>query len=320
MMISFKHVKRALRKFLALGVVILLATLSIVQTSIAAKQRTFPSAEEAVQAFIAAQTSNDSKELLAIFGPSASKLIFSGDEVSDKERRERFLKLYGEGNSLVPKNGDMILQVGPENYPFPIPLVKKGDAWHFDTAKGQEEILNRRIGSNELATIQAMLAIVDAQREFAMQDHDGDGLLAYAAKFASDPGKKNGLYWETKPGEEASPLGELMVKARAEGYRKGKAGKPVPYHGYYFRILTKQGKNAEGGAFDYFEKGRMIGGFAVVAYPATYGNSGVMTFIVNHDGVVYQKNLGPRTAKVAMGMKAFDPGPGWEKAVGGGTK
>jgi len=320
MMISFKYAKRAFRKFLAVGVIILLATLLIAQASFAAKQRTFPSAEEAVQAFITAQTNNDSKELVAIFGPSASKLIFSGDEVSDKERREGFLKLYGEQNRLVPKNGDMILQVGPEDYPFPIPLVKKGGTWYFDTAKGQEEILNRRIGSNELSTIQAMLAIVDAQREYAQQDHDGDGLLAYAAKIASDPGEKNGLYWETKQGEEPSPLGELMVKARAEGYRKGKAGKPVPYHGYYFRILSKQGKNAEGGAFDYFEKGRMIGGFAVVAYPATYGNSGVMTFIVNHDGVVYQKNLGPRTAKIAMAMKAFDPGPGWEKVDVGGTK
>lgn len=320
MMIPFKYAKRAFRKFLTVGVIFLLATVSIAKTSLAAKQRTFPSAEEAVQAFIAAQTNNDNKELLAIFGPSASKLIFSGDEVSDKERREGFLKLYGERNSLVPKNGDMILQVGLEDYPFPIPLVKKGDAWYFDTAKGEEEILNRRIGANELSTIQTMLAIVDAQREYAMQDHDGDGLPTYAAKFASDPGKKNGLYWETKPGEDPSPLGELMVKARAEGYRKGKAGKPVPYHGYYFRILSKQGKNAEGGGFDYFEKGRMIGGFAVVAYPATYGNSGVMTFIVNHDGVVYQKNLGPRTAKIAMAMKEFDPGPGWKRVDAGGTK
>jgi len=320
MMISFKHMKRTLGKFLAVAVITLLATLSMAKTSLAAKQKTFPSAEEAVQAFIAAQTNKDNKELVAIFGPTANKLLFSGDAISDNERREGFLKLYRERNSLVAKHGDMILHVGPEEYPFPIPLVKKGNAWYFDTAKGQEEILNRRIGANELSTIQAMLAIVDAQREYALQDHDGDGLLTYAAKFASDPGKKNGLYWETKPGEEPSPLGEMVVKARAEGYRKGKAGKPVPYHGYYFRILTQQGKNAEGGAFDYFEKGRMIGGFAVVAYPATYGNSGVMTFIVNHDGVVYQKNLGPRTAKTAMAMKAFDPGPGWKKVDAGGTK
>lgn len=317
---SFKHMKRTLGKFLAVGVMTLFTTLLIARASLAAEQKTFPTAEEAVQAFIAAETNNDNKELLAIFGPSASKLIFSGDEVSDKERREGFLKLYGEQHRLVAKNGALILQVGPEDYPFPIPLVKKGDAWYFDTAKGAEEILNRRIGANELSTIQTMLAIVDAQREYAMQDHDGDGLLAYAAKFASDPGKKNGLYWETKPGEEPSPLGEMVVKARSEGYRKGKTGKPVPYHGYYFRILTKQGKNAEGGAFDYFEKGRMIGGFAVVAYPAKYGNSGVMTFIVNHDGVVFQKNLGPRTAKTAMAMKVFDPGPGWKKVDAGPSK
>jgi len=316
MMISLKCAKRRIRQFMILGFTVLVVTLMLAQTSLAARQKTFPSAEEAVQAFIAAETSNDNKALLAIFGPEANKLIFSGDPISDKERRTDFLKLYGERNSLVARNGDMILQIGPDDYPFPIPLVKKGNAWYFDTAKGQEEILNRRIGANELYTIQVMLAIVDAQREYAQQKHDGDGLLTYAAKFASEPGKKNGLYWETKPGEKASPLGELVVKARAEGYRKGNAGKPVPYHGYYFRILTRQGKNAEGGAFDYFEKGRMIGGFAVVAYPAKYGNSGVMTFIVNHDGVVYQKNLGLRTAKIAVAMKAFDPGPGWQKVEG----
>jgi hypothetical protein len=164
-----------------------------------------------------------------------------------------------------------------------------------------------------------MLAIVDAQREYAMQDHDGDGLLAYAEKFASDPGKKNGLYWKTIEGEKPSPLGELVAKARAEGYSKGKKGKQSPYHGYVFRILTKQGSHAAGGKFDYIVKNRLIGGFAVVAYPATYGSSGVMTFIVNHEGVVYQKDLGLQTPKTAKSMKSFDPGPGWKKVEEGAS-
>jgi hypothetical protein len=300
---------------------LILATLALAQTSFAAaKLKTFATPEAATQAFIAALTSDDTKELQAIFGPKAKELVSSGDAVADKERRAGFLKLYAERNTLVEKGKDRILQVGPEDYPFAIPLVKKGASWQFDTAKGAEEILNRRIGANELFTIQTMLAIVDAQREYAMKDHNADGLLAYAAKFASDPGTKNGLYWATKEGEEPSPLGDLVVKARAEGYKKESADKPIPYHGYFFRILQKQGKNAPGGAFDYLVKGQMIGGFAVVAYPSTYGNSGVMTFIVNHDGVVYQKNLGRSTARSAKAMKAFDPGPGWKKVEGSGVK
>jgi len=192
--------------------------------------------------------------------------------------------------------------------------VKKGDTWLFDAKKGKDEILNRRIGQNELSTIQTMLAIVDAQREYAMKDLDGDGILEYAEKFRSDANKKNGLYWETKEGEEPSPLGELVASARAEGYTKaGAKDNPSPFHGYYFRMLKKQGKHAAGGAFDYVVKGQQIGGFAVVAYPATYGNSGVMTFIVNHEGVVYQKDLGKNTAKTAKDMKTFDPDKTWKK-------
>jgi hypothetical protein len=193
-------------------------------------------------------------------------------------------------------------------------VVKKGQSWVFDTEKGRQEILNRRIGENELNTIQTCLAFVDAQREYAIKDRDRNGLLEYAQKFLSDPGKKNGLYWQAKAGEPQSPLGPLAARARSEGYQgKQAGGGPVPYHGYYYRILTAQGKNAPGGAYSYLVKGKMIGGFALVAYPAEYGNSGVMTFIVNHDGKVFQKNLGKNTAATAKGMKEYDPDKSWEE-------
>ena len=209
----------------------------------------------------------------------------------------------------------MILIIGRNDWPFPIPIIKQGQQWIFDTASGKEEILDRRIGRNELYTIQVMLAVVDAQREYAMKDRDGDGLLEYAQKFMSDPDKKNGLYWPAKEGEDPSPLGLLAAKAKREGYSKAQdPEEPQPYHGYFYRILTSQGPNAAGGAFDYIVKGKMIGGFAVVAYPADYGNSGVMTFIVNHDDVVYQKDLGEDTEKEAQAIKLFDPDKTWTKA------
>jgi hypothetical protein len=192
--------------------------------------------------------------------------------------------------------------------------VKKGQTWVFDTEKGRQEILNRRIGENELFTIQACLAVVDAQREYALKDRDKNSLLEYAQKFVSDPGKKNGLYWETKAGELQSPLGPIMTQMRSEGYQGKPSATPSPYHGYYYRILTAQGKDAPGGAYSYLVKGKMIGGFAVVAYPAEYGNSGVMTFIVNHDGKVFQKNLGQNTAAVAKNMKEYNPDKTWTEA------
>jgi len=278
------------------------------------EQKEFHTAEEAVEAFVGAMKAGDEKELLAIFGPEAEPLISSGDEVNDRQRRERFVENYNRGHSLSEDGGRMILLVGEQQWPFPIPLVKTGDLWSFDTAAGREEILNRRIGENELFTIQVMLAVVDAQREYALQDHGG-GLLEYARKFGSDPGKKNGLYWKTKEGEKQSPLGELVAKARAEGYGpKGSKEEPAPYHGYFYRMLMAQGKNAPGGAYDYIVNDKMIGGFAVVAYPAEYGTSGVMTFIVSHDGVVYQKDLGGDTEKLAKAMKVYDPDKTWTKA------
>jgi hypothetical protein len=293
--------------------VVVIMTFSVASFA-AVKQKSFVSAEEAVKALVTAARNNDDKEMSSIFGADAKDLIFSGDKVADKQRREQWLAKYDEQNKLVPEGNSMILLIGKNNWPYPIPIAKKGETWFFDTKKGKEEVLNRRIGENELYTIQTCLAIVDAQREYAMADRDGDNLHEYAEKFASDPGKKNGLYWETKEGEEPSPLGQLLAKAKSEGYSKKGKTDPVPYHGYYYRILKAQGKNAPGGAYDYVVKGSMLGGFAVVAWPAKYGNSGVMTFIVNHDGVAYQKNLGKDTAKIAKSMTKYDPDKTWIKA------
>jgi hypothetical protein len=303
----------ALRLFAAL-VVFMTFALGGANAGPALTQKGFATPEEAVRAFAAAMRSNDQKELLAIFGPGAIELVSSGDPVSDQQRRERFIGDYDRRNRLAADGAKLVIVIGEKDWPFPVPLVKKGDQWVFDTQAGREEILNRRVGENELSTVQTLLAVVDAQREYAMKDRDNDGLREYARKFGSDPGQKNGLYWETQPGEAPSPLGELVADARAEGYRRSGAKQgPIPFHGYYFRILTQQGKHAPGGAFDYIVKNNMIGGFAVVAYPAAYGSSGVMTFMVNHDGVVYEKDLGQSTAKAAAGMTSFDPDPSWKK-------
>jgi type II secretory pathway pseudopilin PulG len=290
-------------------VAVVLVTFSL-SSAATAQQKRFSSAEEAVKAAIAAARSNNDKEMLAIFGSQAKEILFSGDAVADKERRAEFIAAYDEKNRLATKGEETILIVGKQEWPFPIPVVKKGEAWVFDTEKGKEEILNRRIGENELYTIQTLLAVVDAQREYAIKDRNRDGLLEYAQKFESDSGKKNGLYWEAKQGEPQSPLGPLLAQARSEGYRKASGG-PTPYHGYYYRILTAQGKNAPGGAYSYLVKGKMIGGFAVVAYPAEYDNSGVMTFIVNHDGKVFQKDLGKNTATIAAAIKEYNPDKSW---------
>jgi hypothetical protein len=293
---------------LLIAMVLLAFSVSFAAT---AQQKTFQSAEEAVKAAIAAARSNDDKALLAIFGPQAKEILFSGDAVADKQRRGQFIAAYDERNRLATEGENTILIVGKQDWPFPIPVVKKGEAWVFDTDKGKEEILNRRIGENELNTIQACLAVVDAQREYALKDRDKNSLLEYAQKFVSDPGKRNGLFWEVKQGEPQSPLGPIMIQMRREGYKGKPSSTPSPYHGYFYRILTAQGKNAPGGAYSYLVKGKMIGGFAVVAYPAEYGNSGVMTFIVNHDGKVFQKDLGKNTAAIAKSMKEYNPDKTW---------
>jgi hypothetical protein len=277
------------------------------------KQRTFVSPEEAVKAMIEALKSNDLKAMEEIFGPGSKDLVSSGDPVADQAERERFVKRYDEKNRLEQTGDKAVLSVGNDDWPSPIPIVKKDGLWRFDVKAGREEMLARRIGKNEWSTIQACLAYVDAQREYFRKDRDGDGILEYAQKFGSDKGKKNGLFWKVKEGEEQSPLGPLAAVAQKQGYRK-KGDEPVPFYGYYCRILTGQGKNAPGGAYDYLAKGNMIGGFAMVAYPAKYGASGVMTFIVNHDGVVYQKDLGKNTEKIAQAIKRFDPDSTWKKA------
>jgi hypothetical protein len=279
----------------------------------AARQQIFPSPEAGVQALIDAAKSNDTKSLLEILGPEAQAFINTGDPVSDQASRARFVQAYEEAHTLV-QSGDtkVILQLGTDEWPFPIPLVKDNTSWRFDPKEGKEEILNRIIGRNELDVIQVCLAYVDAQREYYLRNPQRDVLLHYAQKFRSTPGTRDGLYWATKADEPPSPLGSLVARARGEGY-KGTAGKPVPYHGYYYKILTGQGPNAPDGAYDYVVRGKMIGGFAMVAYPARYGSSGIMTFLVNHDGVVYEKDLGPNTTALAQSMTKFDPDGTWKK-------
>ena len=273
----------------------------------AATQRTFSSPDEAVKALVEAVRAEDVTKLLAVVGPKSKEWLWSGDKVADRADWKRFLDAYDQKKAVVAQgDGKAVLNVGNDDWPFPAPLVKRGAAWAFDAQAGREEVINRRVGRNELSTIQVLLAVVDAQREFAA---GSDGV--YAKSFRSSPGKKDGLYWPAAAGEKPSPLGPLAATATREGY--GGTGKPQPYHGYYYRILTGQGKSAAGGAYDYVVKGRMIGGFAVVAYPASYGLSGVKTFLVNHDGVVYEKDLGPGGAEIATKMTRFEPAKGWEK-------
>jgi hypothetical protein len=279
----------------------------------AARQQTFPSPEEGVQALMDAAKNNDTTSLLQVLGPEAQSFINTGDPVSDQANRARFVQAYEEVHTLV-QVGDtqVILQVGKDAWPFPIPLVKDNTSWRFDSKEGKEEILNRNIGRNELDVIQVCLAYVDAQREYYMRNPQHIALLQYASKFMSTKGKRDGLYWETTAAEPPSPLGPLLARARREGYNPT-AGKSTPYHGYYYKMLIGQGPSASGGAYDYVVRGQMIGGFAMVAYPAQYGSSGIMTFIVNHDGVVYQKDLGPNTTALAQSMTQFNPDETWKK-------
>lgn len=298
-----------------LALILTAVFLSMPVSAAAARQKTFTSPEKAVQALVDSLKKNDRRALSSIFGPDSGKLVSSGDPVADQYRREQFIAAYEESLRLEREGGNKaVVVIGKNEWPFPIPLVKSGKRWRFDTRAGMQEIINRRIGANELDTIQTCLAFIDAQLEYAMNDYDGNGLKEYAARFWSDPGTKNGLYWQTGEGEEPSPLGELFARAKFEGYAKKKSEEgPSPYHGYYYRILTGQGEHAKGGAQDYMVNGHLIGGVALVAYPAQYGTSGVMTFIVNHEGVVYQKDLGKKTVEIASVIKAFDPGPDWKK-------
>jgi len=279
----------------------------------APRQITFASPEAATEALVAATRGGKTTDLEKILGPSGRQLIFSGDPVADREGREKFAADYAQRHAIEPDSETKaILVIGAEEWPFPIPLVKQGAVWRFDTEAGADEILNRRIGRNELNAIQVCGAIVDAEREYASKDRTGAGFPEYAQKLMSSPGKRDGLYWPASAGEE-SPIGPLVVAARAEGYAaKTAPAKPAPYHGYFYRILKQQGQAAPGGAHGYVVKGHMIGGFALVAFPAKYGDSGVMSFVVNQDGVIYEKNLGPDTGAIGRGMTVFDPDAGWK--------
>jgi hypothetical protein len=288
------------------------ATIAFLTTATGALAQEYKTPDEAVAALIVAARAADRPALMRVLGPGSSEIVSSGDEVADASARKRVIEAYDTKHRVVPEGADKaVLIIGNEDWPFPIPLVRKNGSWRFDTAAGRDEILFRRIGRNELNAVQASLAYVDAQHEYAEKGIGGNGV--YAQRIVSQPGKKDGLYWPAQSGEDDSPLGELAAAASAAGYRAGQ--QRAPYHGYYYKILTRQGPNAPGGALDYIARGKMIGGFALVAYPAEYRNSGVMTFLVNHQGNIYEKDLGPNTARIASGMTAFNPDNTWQRVT-----
>jgi len=279
-------------------------------TATAAEQRCFKSEQDAVEALVEATRGNQTQLLLQILGPAGAKLIYSGDPVADRNGRTHFVAAYERVHRIETDGPDKaMLIVGDEDWPLPIPLVRTGGEWRFDTKAGAQEILNRRVGRNELGVLQVCRAYVQAQREYAsLQASLGRG-REYAQHFHSRSGRHDGLYWPVMAGEPESPLGPLVGQAQAAGYTGD--GIPHPYYGYYYRILRRQGAHAPGGAKDYIVDGRMSGGFALLAYPAEYGDSGVMTFMVNDQGIVFEKNLGPRTAALARAIEQYNPDESW---------
>jgi Protein of unknown function (DUF2950) len=278
--------------------------------------KAFASPQEAITALVSAAKTKDTDAILTILGSRTKEWITSGDAVQDRLGVERFLATYDEKNGVEKQGDDKVtLVLGNDEFPFPFPVVKTDRGWAFDAEQGKEEILNRRIGRNELNTIQVLLAVVDAQLDYADVDRNGDGVLEYASRLRSSPGNKDGLYWPTGEGEPQSPLGPLVAEAAKEGYSQRKSdegeSKPQAYHGYHFKLLTRQGANAPGGEMNYVAGGSMIGGFAVLAYPARYDNSGIMSFIVSHQGIVYEADLGPGTVQEIQTIDSFDPDPGW---------
>jgi hypothetical protein len=273
-------------------------------------QKTFSSPEDASNALIAAAQSNDEKALLEVLGPDGKQIVSSGDETEDAQSRANIVKKYQEMHRFVREpDGTTVMYIGAENWPTPIPLMNKGNSWYFDTEAGKKEILYRRIGRNELSAIRVCEEMVAAEKEYYSTQHN-----EYAQKMYSDAGQQNGLYWKTADGGPQSPIGPLVAAAVAEGYVRDQSGAPTPYRGYYYHILTRQGKNAPGGAKSYIVNGKMTDGFAFVAYPAEYRSSGVMTFIVNQDGVVYQKDLGKKTEVLGITIKEYNPNSSWQKA------
>lgn len=290
-------------------IVIFAVTFSFAAVASAAPTgKTYATPDKAVEAFISALRTYNLQTLVKIFGKGSERMFVSEDPVVDEQTRTGFLQLYDVKHALAQKeDGSRILLVGNDPWPMPIPIVKSGSKWAFDTAAGLDEIINRRIGRNELEAIQTILAIADAQREYYRRDRDGDGILEYAKKFASTVGLRDGLFWRVEDDERPSPLGPLVADAASEGYTRASSS----YHGYHFRLLSSQGSCAPGGAYDYMARENQMGGFAVLAYPADYGDSGVVTFIVNHSGVVYQRDLGESTEAEALKITTFDPCEGW---------
>jgi hypothetical protein len=274
----------------------------------------FQTPEVAVDALVAAVRTNDRESLLNILGDNedSQAILYSGDKIQDDQSRDIFLSAYDIRHKVIIKEDVATLDVGAEDWPFPIPVVHTAEGWAFDTAAGRQTILYRRIGRNELSTIQVVLAYVDAQNDYASLMRKKNGQAFYAQHIISHSGKQDGLYWPTAKGEAESPMGDLMAEAATEGYTAGK-GERKPYHGYYYKILTQQGPSAPGGAINYVANDKMIGGFALIAWPAEYGNSGVMTFIVNYTGTIYQKDLGENTDSIAQKTESFNPDETWKK-------
>ena len=297
-----------MRIFVSLTIAALLCTAA----SVVSAQQAFKTPDEAASALVSAAKTGDRKAIVSVLGPDGNDIVSSGDAVADATTREKFVAAY-DAKHQITTEGDSkaIVVIGQEEFPLPIPLVRKDGMWRFDTTAGREEILARRIGRDELDAIQTCLAYVDAQNDYADKDRTGAGKGIYAQRIQSSPGKKDGLYWQDAQGNDPSPLGEFIAQATGQGYRVG--GGRTPYHGYYYKILTKQGAAAPDGELEYVVKGKMIGGFALVAYPAEYRNSGVMTFIVSHNGTVFQKDLGPHTARLAERMASFNPDGSWTK-------
>jgi hypothetical protein len=279
--------------------------------------KVFTSPQAAVDALLAAAAKKETDDLLAVLGPDGKDLVFSGDETEDRAGRDALLAAVKEKTVLLVMNKTRVfLKVGPDEWPFPIPIVKGAKGWFFDTAAGKEELISRRIGRNELRAIALCQAFVTAQREYAQAGQNGASAGVYAQRLLSSEGKHDGLYWPAKAGEPESPLGPLAAEAAHEGYgaKASASGGPKPFHGYFFKIMTAQGPHAPGGAEDYVVDGKMTGGFALVAWPAEYGVSGIMTFVVNQTGIVFEKNLGPKTADDAKVLNQFDPDITWKPA------
>ena len=306
---GFRHVPR-----LACAALLAFAGVADAAESPNAAPPTFATPQAAVDALVAAARSDDTNALLAVIGEDAAEQLSSGDDVADAAARERFADSYDEAHELVASGDDkFLLEVGNDAWELPFPIVKVGDKWAFDVDEGIDEIVYRRIGRNEIGAMETCRGIVAAQREYASESRDGGPAGVYAQKLLSDPGKHNGLYWEAGTDEPASPIGPFIAQAASEGYRKNTGDKPAPYHGYVYRLLTSQGPAAEGGAKSYLKNGQLTDGFAVLAYPVEYQSSGVETFMISDDGVLYQKDLGPKTAEAAAAIKTFNPDSTWTK-------